>query len=85
MSLHQIARSLTGPQRRMIIASEPDDRTGEQGCGVELRTGADYAIAKALERKGLGHREGPGGFLPGMYWSNDDGLFVRDLVAERLA
>ncbi len=70
--------NLTTAQRRMLIDSEPDDRTGTEGLGVELRTGADYAIAKALERRGLGCREGPGGLaLPGMYWNNATGLAVR--------
>lgn len=75
--------NLTDAQRRMIIDSEPDDRTGTEGCGVELRTGADYAIAKALERRKLGHREGPGGSLPGMYWSNAMGLAVRAALKSR--
>lgn len=73
---------LTMPQRRMLLDSEPDDRTGREGVGVELHTGAHYAVAKALERKGLGHREGPGGFLPGMYWNNADGLAVRAEIME---
>lgn len=70
-------------QRRMLIASEPDDRTGDEGCGVELRSGADYATGKALERQGLGHVTGPGGSLPGMYWSNAAGLARRsELTSE---
>lgn len=75
--------NLSDAQRRMLIASEPDDRTGKEGCGVELRSGADYAVAKALERRDLGHREGPGGSLPGMYWSNADGLAVRAALKSR--
>lgn len=67
----------------MLIASEPDDRTGDEGCGVELRSGADYATAKALQRQGLGHVSGPGGSLPGMYWSNEAGLTARsELMSE---
>lgn len=69
---------LTAAQHRMLMASEPDDRTGEEGCGVELRTGADYATAKALKRRGLGDVTGPGGPLPGMYWSNAAGLALRN-------
>ena len=68
---------LTLAQRRLMLASGPDDITGTQGCGVELRTGADYAVARALERKSLGHVVGPGGFLPGMYWNNAEGLWWR--------
>lgn len=69
--------NLTEAQRRMVVDSEPDDVTGLQGCGVELCSGAAYAVAKALERRKLGHREGPGGPLPGMYWNNATGLAVR--------
>lgn len=72
--------NLSEPQRKMLIDSEPDDCTGREGLGIELRTGAEYAVAKALERRGLGHREGPGGALPGMYWNNATGLAVRAAV-----
>lgn len=68
---------LSQAQRRILLASEPDDRTGDEGCGIELRTGADYAAAKALKRKGLGEQTGPGGSLPGMYWNNELGLALR--------
>ncbi|RSV41506.1 hypothetical protein CA234_09535 [Sphingomonas sp. ABOLE] len=68
-------------QRRMLLASRPDDVTGEEGIGVELRTGADIAVAKALERRGLGTRE-EGGSLPGMYWSNPEGLALRKFLME---
>lgn len=74
---------LSPAQRRMVLASEPCDLTRnldedqQEGVGVELRTGADYAVAKALTRLELGAYEGPGGPLPGMYWNNADGLFWR--------
>lgn len=68
---------LTDPQRAMLIASEPSDRDRDEGAGVELRTGADYAVAKALERRQLGDVEGPGGPLPGLYFNNVDGLALR--------
>lgn len=68
---------LSAAQTGMLLESEPSDLDPFDGCGVELRTGADYAIAKALERRGLGHVQGPGGSLPGMYWSNADGLAAR--------
>lgn len=74
--------NLTAPQRRMLMDSEPDDVTGAQGVGIELRSGADYAVAKALERRKLGHRQGPGGPLPGMYWNNATGLAVRSAIEE---
>lgn len=68
---------LTDPQRRMLLASEPDDLTGEEGAGVELMTGADYAVAKALARRELGHVEGPGGLYCGLYFNNAEGLQLR--------
>jgi hypothetical protein len=71
--------------REMLTESRPDDLTGRSGTGVELWTGADYAVAKALERRELGHVEGPGqsAGMPGMYWSNGEGLAARaDLVGE---
>jgi hypothetical protein len=69
--------TVTDAQLTMLNASVPDDITGKEGVGVELRTGADYAIAKALKRRGWGEVTGPGGALPGMYWSNADGLRAR--------
>ncbi len=67
---------LTEAQKKMLIASEPDDRTGEEGCGIELRTGADHTVARSLERRGLGEYKGADS-LPGMYWSNEEGLSER--------
>lgn len=80
-----MAGALTAAQRAMLIASEPDDRTGEEGCGVELRTGAEYATANALKRRGLGDVTGPGGSLPGMYWSNAAGLEQREALISKRA
>lgn len=77
-------RKLSAEARAMLIASGPDDITGDEGSGVELNTGADYAVAKALERRGFGHREGPGGSLPGMYWSTAAGLQARTQVLNAL-
>lgn len=71
---------LTHPQVRLLIASDPDDLSGEEGVGVELIGGAAYQAARALERKGLGHVEGPGGFVNGMYWSNAAGLEQRGIL-----
>lgn len=70
----------TNAQREMICASDPDDLTGEEGCGVELRTGADYAVAKSLEARGYGHRTGPEGPLAGLYWNNSTGLLARQEI-----
>lgn len=71
------ATDLTERQRQMLLASVPDDITGDEGVGIELRTGADYAVAKALQAKGFGHVSGPGGSLPGMYWNGGYGLHMR--------
>lgn len=77
-TIEELARGLTEAQKSMLRKSEPDDLTGREGVGVDLFTGAHYATAKALERKGLGHREGPGGFrYAGMYWSTPLGLTLR--------
>lgn len=74
---------LPASQRHMLFASAPDDVTGTEGLGVELRSGADYAVAKALTRRQLGQHTGPGGSLPGMYWSNSEGLALRKILMER--
>lgn len=72
---------LTGPQAAMLRASGPDDVTGEEGVGVELRTGRDYAVARALADRDLGYVTGPGGSLAGMYWNNRTGLKLRAAIA----
>lgn len=72
----------TPAQRDMICASDPDDVTGAEGCGVELTSGAAYAVAKSLERRGYGHIQGPGGPLPGMYWNNSTGLIARQDILD---
>lgn len=74
--------ALTPRQRLMIADSDPDDITGKEGVGVELRTGADYAVARSLERRGLGCVAGPGA-LRGLYFNNADGLLVRDALLAR--
>lgn len=77
-------KELTKAQRGMLVESGPDDVTGREGCGVELCSGRDYAVAKSLERKGLGFVQGPGGPLPGMYWNSADGLVARDDALSQL-
>ena len=72
----------TPKQREMLCESGPDDVTGEEGYGVELTSGAAYAVAKSLERRGYGHVQGPGGALPGMYWNNSTGLIARQDVLD---
>ncbi len=74
--------NLTRQQREMICASDPDDVSGEEGCGVEIFTGAHYAIAKSLERRGYGNVQGAGGRVPGMYWNNSTGLIARQDILD---
>lgn len=69
--------TLTARQQAMVLGSEPSDLDPDTGAGVELTTGADYAVARSLERKGLGDVEGPGGPLSGLYFNNEDGLALR--------
>jgi len=72
-------RTLTDAQRKMLLASDPSDRDPDDGAGVPLWTGADYAVAKSLARRGLGDVEGPGQpkGMPGLYFNNSDGLALR--------
>lgn len=68
---------LSDRQLAMVCGSEPSDLDPRSGCGVELRTGADYAVAKALQGKGYGSYEQGQWGLPGLYFNNDDGLQLR--------
>lgn len=74
---------LPGSQRRMLLASGPDESNATGAQGVELRTGADYAVARALMRRRLGHYDGPGGSLHGMFWPNSEGLALREILMKR--
>lgn len=49
----RIAASLSEAQRRMVLASSPDDITGTEGVGVEIR-GAQYNTARHLGSRSLG-------------------------------
>lgn len=62
---------LTEPQRKMLIASEPDDITGEEGCGVPLGSVGELSTARALARKELGYVDGD------LYFNNAEGLVWR--------
>jgi hypothetical protein len=70
--------ALTPAQKRLVLASEPDDITGEEGCGVEIK-GSDYRVARAISGYGLGtYTQGsPYGDL---YFNNAEGLAVRDVL-----
>lgn len=75
---HQIARSLTEAQRKLVLASEPDDITGNEGCGVDIR-GAQYRVAGSLCDKGLGGYT-HGHSIADMYWNYSTGLAVRAII-----
>lgn len=66
-----MALKLTEHQRRMLIESEPDHITGEEGCGVCLLAVSDYSVARALARKDLGYVDGD------LYFNNANGLYWR--------
>lgn len=74
--LEDVLRGLTKAMGAMLIESGPDDITGEEGLGVELFTAGQWSVARALERRELGHIIGASD-LPGMYWSNAAGLNLR--------
>ncbi|WDS38365.1 hypothetical protein W2_gp055 [Caulobacter phage W2] len=67
---------LTPTMGRMLLASSPDDVTGSEGIGVELRSPGDYAVAKALERRGFG-RYTHGVSTGDLYWNTREGLDER--------
>lgn len=75
-SVEQVMKGLTKAMGAMLVESGPDDITGEEGLGVELFTAGQWSVARALERRELGHIVGASG-LPGMYWNNAAGLEVR--------
>lgn len=71
--------TLTDRMKAMVRESE---RGGfgrpDRATGVELRTGADYAVGRALEKRNLGTVEEGHSGMPGLYFNNDDGLALRD-------
>jgi hypothetical protein len=75
----QKAQLLSPAQRRMVLDSEPDDITGEEGCGVELR-GPLYKTAKRLNELKLGTYT-HGSPYGDLYCNNTAGLAVRDAIA----
>ena len=77
----QIAASLTKAQRALVLASGPDDMTGEDGCGVEIRA-AQYRTARSLHAMGLGSYT-HGSPLYDMYWNFPLGQQVRDIIKEQ--
>jgi len=78
-ALAEIAGKLTGPQRRMLLASEPGGwGRDDTATGVEIR-GADYRVAASLEAKGLGDY-GHGSPYGDLYFNNADGLAIRSYL-----
>lgn len=73
---------LTPAQERLLIASGPDDITGEEGHSVELR-GSDYRVARKLNELGLGTYT-HGSPYGDLYFNNREGMELRaDLLGER--
>ena len=77
----QIAAGLTKAQRALVLASAPDDMTGEEGLGIEIR-GAMYRTARSLEELGLGSYT-HGSTYYDMYWNLPFGLAVRTILENR--
>jgi Ni/Co efflux regulator RcnB len=73
-----IAKSLSTAQRELVLASDPDDIDGYEGCGVELH-GQQYQTARALQKRGIG-RYTHGSCYVDMYWNTNHGLLVRDYI-----
>lgn len=75
-------RTLTPRMKAMVLESERGGfGRADTATGVELRTGADYAVARALEKRDLGTVEEGYDGLPGLYFNNDEGLSLRDELA----
>ena len=70
----KIAASLSEAQKRLVITSGPDDITGKEGLGVDIR-GAQYRTAKSLTALGLG--DYTHGSPWDMYWNRPLGLAVK--------
>mgnify|MGYP007086365251 CR=1 FL=1 len=73
-----IAAALSQPQRKLVLESAPDDLSGREGLGIDIR-GHEYATAKALTAKGIGPSP-TGSFGSDMYWNNELGLEVREFL-----
>lgn len=78
MTAEEIAAKLTPAQKWLVQASGPDDITGQEGLGIDLR-GSMFRVAKALHRLGLGDYT-HGSPIADMYWNNASGLAVRSIL-----
>lgn len=71
--------NLTDRMKAMVIESERGGfGRADTATGVELRSGADHAVARALVKRDLGTIEEGYSGLPGLFFNNDDGLALRD-------
>lgn len=78
----KIAAGLSEAQRRLVLASKPDDITGQEGCGIDI-SGSRYRTARSLQALGVGNYT-HGAPIADMYWNNPFGLAVRaHLMEER--
>lgn len=78
MTAEEIAAKLSPAQRWLVQASGPDDITGQEGLGIDLR-GSMFRVAKALHRLGLGDYT-HGSPIADMYWNKPLGLAVRSIL-----
>lgn len=77
----EIAAKLSAAQKRLVMLSESDDLTGEEGCGVDI-SGTQYRTARSLRALGIGNYT-HGSFIADMYWNNAAGLAVRAILEGR--
>lgn len=71
--------NLSPRMKAMLLDSERGGfGRADTATGVELRTGADHAVARALVKRELGTLEEGHSGMPGLYFNNDDGLALRD-------
>lgn len=81
MDVEQIAAGLSEAQRRLVLASGPDDITREEGFGVEIR-GSGYRTAKSLEASLIGFYT-HGSPYGDLYYNSPLGLAVRQHLIEK--
>jgi hypothetical protein len=74
----EVAKRLTAAQRLLVMASDPDDISGQDGCGVQIRK-AEYKTARSLSAMGLGSHT-HGSPFGDMYWNHSFGLEVRAIL-----
>ena len=74
-----MSQGLTPRMKAMVIESERGGfGRADSATGVELRSGADHTVARALVKRELGTIEEGYSGLPGLFFNNGDGLALRD-------